>query len=179
MTAELFKLDAEHDFGTCLKCFETWYGKRDNTYMANETGAKRTKPWRFDLFSPDAGGYAGVALRFIELTERGEDGAMILCVPNNGALCGLRDDDVIETSCDISGGRCTPHRTPNPDPRAMELIRRVKSYERLASQAIVTRDRQAAIDCLMLHPLVNSYSLAKELAETYITHNADYIGGWR
>ena len=60
----------------------------------------------------------------------------------------------------------------------MELIRRVKSYERLASKAIVERDRQAAVDCLMLHPLVNSYSLAKEIAEEYIAHNAAYIDGW-
>ena len=54
----------------------------------------------------------------------------------------------------------------------------MKSYERLASKAIVERDRQAAVDCLMLHPLVNSYSLAKEIAEEYIAHNAAYIDGW-
>ena len=179
MTAELSVMDIEHDFDACLACFEKWYGKRDSSYMANETGARRTTPWKFDLSSPDAGGYAGVALQFIELTERGETGDMVLCVPNNGALAGLEDSDVIETTCTISGGVCTPHPTPNPDPRAMELIRRVKSYERLASKAIVERDRQAAVDCLMLHPLVNSYSLAKEIAEEYIAHNAGYIDGWK
>ena len=178
MTAELSTMDIEHDFDACLACFEKWYDKRDSSYMANETGARRTTPWSFDLTSPDAGGYAGVALRFIELTERGETGDMVLCVPNNGALAGLEDSDVIETTCTISAGTCTPHPTPNPDPRAMELIRRVKSYERLASKAIVERDRQAAVDCLMLHPLVNSYSLAKEIAEEYIAHNAAYIDGW-
>ena len=178
MTAELSTMDIEHDFDACLACFEKRYDKRDSSYMANETGARRTTPWSFDLTSPDAGGYAGVALRFIKLTERGETGDMVLCVPNNGALAGLEDSDVIETTCTISAGTCTPHPTPNPDPRAMELIRRVKSYERLASKASVERDRQAAVDCLMLHPLVNSYSLAKEIAEEYIAHNAAYIDGW-
>lgn len=178
MTAELSAMDIERDFDGCLKCFEKWYGKRDSSYMANETGARRTRPWHFDLTSPDAGGYAGVALRFIELTQQEEAGDMILCVPGGDALPGLEPDDVIEISCSISSGQVVPHIIQSPDPRAMELIRRVKSYERLASKAIVERDRQAAVDCLMLHPLVNSYSLAKELSETYIAHNADFIGGW-
>lgn len=45
----------------------------------------------------------------------------------------------------------------------LELIRRVKAYERLASKAIREKSRTAAIDCLTLHPLVNSYSLAVKL----------------
>ena len=60
----------------------------------------------------------------------------------------------------------------------MELIRRVKIYERYASRAIRNRNIEDAIDCLMVHPLVNSYSLAEELVEAYIKSNKDYIEGW-
>ena len=144
--------------------------------MANETGVRRDKPWRFDVFSPDAGGYAGVALRFIELIESGKTGSMILCAPNQGAIPGLMDDDIVEITCDISREGAKPHKVENADPRALELIRRVKSYERLAAKAIVHRDRQAAIDCLMLHPLVNSYSLAVKLADAYFELNAPFLG---
>lgn len=176
MTAELSEMDVDGDFEGCLACFEKWYGKREDAYMANETGVRRDKPWKFDVFSPDAGGYAGVALRFIELIESGQTGSMILCAPNQGAIPGLMDDDIVEITCDISREGAKPHKVDDADPRALELIRRVKSYERLAAKAIVHRDRQAAIDCLMLHPLVNSYSLAVKLADAYFELNAPFLG---
>ena len=175
MTAELSKMDIENDFDSCLACFEKWYGKREDAYMANETGVHRDKPWKFDVFSPDAGGYAGVALRFIELVETGTTGSMILCAPNQGAIPTLADDDIVEITCDISRDGAKPHKVEHPDPRALELIRRVKSYERLAAKAIVQRDRTAAVDCLMLHPLVNSYSLAVQLVDAYFALNAPFL----
>lgn len=175
MTEELSKMDIENDFDSCLACFEKWYGKREDAYMANETGVHRNKPWKFDVFSPDAGGYAGVALRFIELVETGTTGSMILCAPNQGAIPTLADDDIVEITCDISRDGAKPHKVENPDPRALELIRRVKSYERLAAKAIVQRDRTAAVDCLMLHPLVNSYSLAVQLVDAYFALNAPFL----
>ena len=175
MTAELSTMDIENDFEGCLKCYEKWYGKREDAYMANETGVKRDKPWTFDVFAPDAGGYAGVALRFIELAESGGIGTMILCTPNNGAIPGLNDDDIVEITCDVSRDGCVPHVMPAYDERALELIRRVKSYERLAAKAVVTGDRKAAIDCLVQHPLVNSYSLAVQLVDEYFELNRDYI----
>ena len=175
MTAELSQMDIENDFEGCLKCYEKWYGKREDAYMANETGVKRDKPWKFDVFAPDAGGYAGVALRFIELAESGGTGTMILCAPNNGAIPGLRDDDIVEITCDVSRDACVPHVMPAYDERALELIRRVKCYERLAAKAVTTGDRKAAIDCLTLHPLVNSYSLAVQLVDAYFDLNRDYL----
>ena len=61
---------------------------------------------------------------------------------------------------------------------AVELIRRVKNYERLASKAIREKSRAAAVQALTLHPLVNSYSLACALTDAYIAHNKDYCDGW-
>ena len=57
MTEELSAIDIDHDFEQGLKIFEKWYGKREDAYMANETGIHRDKPWTFDLYSKDAGGY--------------------------------------------------------------------------------------------------------------------------
>ena len=179
MTAELEKMDIDHDFEGCLAVFEKWYGRREDAYMANETGIRRNKAWKFDVYSEDDGGYAGVALRFIDLVESAEKGSMILCAPNRGAIPTLRDDDIVEITCDITREACVPHPVPNPDERALELIRRVKAYERLASKAIRERSRAAAIDCLTLHPLVNSYSLAVKLVDQFITLNAGYIDGWK
>lgn len=178
MTAELSRMDIENDFAGCLACYEKWYGMRENSYMANETGIRRTNPWTFDVFSQDSGGYAGVALKFIQIVRSGGSGSMILCVPNQGAIPGLLDTDIIESTCDITAAGAVPHRVEHPSPAALELIRRVKVYERLASRAIRNRSRAAAVDCLMAHPLVNSYSLASALADEYIRLNAAYSEGW-
>ena len=181
MTAELAQVDIDADFDRALAIYEKWYGRRENAYMANETGMKREKPWSFDVFSPDAGGYAGVALRYIELVQSGEKGRMILCAPNNGAIPTLEDDDVVEITCDITADECVPHRfAPGDIPAGnLELIRRVKYYERLAARGIVNRSRADIVECLTMHPLVNSYSIATDLADKYIELNKDFIDGWK
>lgn len=179
MTAELEKADIENDFETALGIFEHWYGERENNYMASETGIKRKEPWKFDIFGKDDGGYAGVALKFIEIAISGKTDSMILCVPNNGAIEGLLDSDVVEITCDIDKNGAVPHRFSKVDEQNLELIRRVKNYERLASEAIRTKSREKAIEALTLHPLVNSYSIAKELTDKYIEYNKEYTGEWK
>ena len=180
MTHELSGMDVEKDFDECLKVFEKWYGRREDAYMSGETGVKRDRPpYKFDLYAPDDGGYAGVALKYMRAKAGGGRDSMILCVPNEGAIPGLLDSDVVEISCDLEDGNCVPRKVENPGELQMELIRRVKLYERYASEAIRERSIDQAIDCLMVHPLVNSWSLAKALVERYIESNRDFIGGWR
>lgn len=179
MTAELSKMDIENDFEGCLEVFNKWYGMREGSYMASETGEKRTAPWHFDIYEEDDGGYAGVALKFIETAQSGTAGTMIMCIPNDGAINGLRDDDVVEITCDVNADGCTPHKIGEVDEQNLEIIRRVKIYERLASKAIREKDRASAIQALTLHPLVNSYTLACDLIDEYIEHNTEYSNGWK
>lgn len=179
MTEELSRMDVGNDFDNCLKVFEKWYGRRENAYMQNETGvASHKEPFRFAIDEKDEGGYAGVALKYIEVAQSGKTEEMILCVPNRGAIPGLRDDDVVEVTCAISPDGYVPQKIEDPGEIPMEIIRRVKIYERLASTAIRTRSRDAAVECLMVHPLVNSYSLARELVGQYLESNRDYIKEW-
>ena len=179
MNRELSGMDIQTDFDACLAVFEKWYGKRDAAYMANETGQKPHKPpFKFDLFSKDAGGYAGVALKYIEAQQSGKESKMIICVPHQGAIPGLLDGDVVEVSCTISQTGFKPDHFSHIDDLPMELIRRVKMYERLASKALRTNCKDTAIECLMMHPLVNSYSLAKSLCEQYFALNQDFTGAW-
>lgn len=179
MTKALREIDIDSSFEQAFEIFEHWYGVRENNYMASETGVKRTKPWRFDIFEKDSGGYAGVALKFIEIMQSGKPDSMILCVPNNGAIEGLAGSDVVEVTCDITPDGVIPHKFEGIDSQNLELIRRVKNYERLASKAIREKSRQCAIDALTLHPLVNSYSLAVELTDKYIELNKKYTGEWQ
>ncbi|MDD4080479.1 MAG: 6-phospho-beta-glucosidase [Eubacteriales bacterium] len=179
MQAEMAGLDPKKDFDRALEVFTKWYGVREAQYMASETGVKRgIPPWAFDPYAPDEGGYAGVALNFIDIQRSGKTDSMILTVPNAGAVDFLLDTDTVEVTCDITGGNCVPRKFPRvPDDQA-ELIRRVKYYERFGAQAIIRRDRHMAVKALMLHPLVNSYSLARRLADAYIELNVRYTGAW-
>ena len=88
-------------------------------------------------------------MNFIKIAQSGGVDSMILCVPNGGAINGLRDSDVVEITCDIKDG-----------------------------EAIRTKSRTKAIEALTLHPLVASYSLATALVDAYLEHNKDYIGAW-
>lgn len=180
MIDELSKVDVENDFENCLKIFEHWYGRRENAYMANETGApKKTKPYHFDIYEKDEGGYAGVALKYIRARLKGTESEMILCVPNQGAIPGLLDEDVVEVTCTLKKDALLPKKIKHPGGLQMELIRRVKMYERLASEALRERSVAKAVECLMVHPLVNSYSLAKKLVGSYLMSNKEYTEGWK
>lgn len=179
MTDELSKMDIENDFDGCLEVFSKWYGMREGSYMASETGVKRTTPWKFNIYEEDDGGYAGVALKFIETAQSGKKGTMIMCIPNDGSIDGLKDDDVVEITCDVDENGCTPHRIGIVDEQNFEIIRRVKIYERLSSKAIREKSKSSAVQALTMHPLVNSYSLAKELVDEYIELNKPYCGGWK
>lgn len=179
MTEALSKIDIDNNFDEAFKVFEYWYGIRENNYMASETGVKRQEPWHFNIYQKDFGGYAAVALNFIEIEQRKEKDSMILCVPNNGAIKELKDTDVIEVTCDITENGAVPHKFDNLDEQNIELIRRVKIYERLASKAIREKSVQCAVEALTLHPLVNSYSLAKKLVDEYLKLNKNYTGDWK
>lgn len=180
MTAQLRDMDVENSFEDCLAVFEKYYGMRENSYMASETGVKRENAWHFDPYSKDSGGYAGVALKYIEIMQSGKSDSMILCTTNNGAIEGLLDSDVVEITCDINpDGCCVPHKFTNIKPECFELIKRMKLYERDAAKAIVARNKKVAVSALMLHPLVNSYSLACQLVKEYVELNADFSGGWQ
>lgn len=178
MTEELSAIDIGQEFDKALAVFEHWYGERENNYMAAESGVKRQTKWRFDPLGKDDGGYAGVALNFMQIAQGGKPDSMILCVPNAGAIDGLADTDVVEITCDIVGGEAIPHRFGQVDEQNLELIRRVKMYERLSSEAIRTKSGTKAIEALTMHPLVASYSLATELVDAYLEHNKAYTGEW-
>lgn len=156
---------------------------RSATYMGNaEKPVPHAALHGSQAIQPDheahALGYAGVTLDCIEAIQTGTVHRTGLNVPNAGAIAGMCDDDVVEVTClvDASG----PHPVPIgeiPEPQYL-LTRTVKRYERIASQAILQRDRALAVQALFEHPLVGSFSLAKVLVDDYIAAHGDYLGRW-
>ena len=75
--------------------------------------------------------------------------------------------DIVEVTCRVSkNGIETVKQTDIP--AMCELyIRLIKHYERLTTEAVREKSEDKGVEALMLHPLVNSYSLAKKLIADY------------
>lgn len=182
MQDELAKLDPEKDFQPMLDIYAKYNHMREISYMAAESSVKRNESAapKFDLFSPEEGGYAGIALAFIQAKLTGTSSEMVLSVPNEGTADWLADDDVVETTCLIGPDGAFPKKDMKSIPdSAKVLVQTMKRYERLAAQSILEKDGTLAAEALTVHPLVNSYSLAKSLVSDYIKHNAGAFGDWR
>lgn len=182
MYNELACLDMEKDFDRAIGIYLKYYDKREQSYMAIESGSARgeTKKMVLDsgLNGVDDGGYAGVALNFIESYITGKRSEMVLLVPNNGSIEGLEDNDVVEITCHLDQKGAKPIKIGKVPEIIMNLIRQVKLYERLAVEAIKERNAEKAVTALMVHPLVNSYTLSRELVKEYIEAHKDFIGEW-
>ncbi len=131
------------------------YAERENAYFSIESGQRREKVWvppTLDEFiaSPDEGGYAAVALRFIRAARGGEPCRMVLSVPNDGAIRGLADDDVVEITCVIDREGAHPISVGEIGSFQLQQIQRIKSFERgrsKPSSVTAKRKRRALSTC--------------------------------
>jgi 6-phospho-beta-glucosidase len=181
MVEKLLQMDAGRDFDRMLALYGQITHRREADYMASESQVQRDEAStpRFDLYAPEEGGYAGVALRIIRAKTTGEKGEMSACVPNRGAVPWLEDSDVIEVMCELGKDGPVPKKADYRLPEgAKALIQTVKYYERTAARAIVQKDWLLARDALAAHPLVNSYPLAEALLNEYLDAYQSYTGGW-
>lgn len=178
MTEELGRIDVEKNFDEALRIYSKYYGERERMYMANETGISRGIPWSFDPKSRDDGGYAGVALRYMDIVASGRAQTMILCVPAKGAVPFAEAGDVVEITADVTRDAVVPHRFENIPEVNMRLLKAVKEYERRAARAILTGNREEAVKALKYNPLVASDTVSRKLTNTYIEYNKEYGGVW-
>lgn len=156
------------------------YAERENAYFSLESGQRREKTWNPPtleefLEKPDEGGYAAVALRFIRAARGGEPCRMVLSVPNNGAIGGLRDDDVVEITCQIDHEGAHPVSVGDVGEFQLSQLQRIKSFERGTIRAILERDETEAARALYLHPLVNDLQIATDLANAFFREYAQYL----
>ncbi|KKB11695.1 glycosyl hydrolase [Devosia geojensis] len=176
MNARLLpRLEAANDAGAALDLYFDYERERSGSYMR---GASQNGAGANGHSADDGEGYAGVALDVIEALSGGKRVRTGLNVPNAGAIEDLRDEDVVEVSCHVDACGIQPvHFGPMPE-RQSYLVKSVKNYERLTVEAIRRRDRLLAVDALVAHPLVLSYSRARPLVDGYLEAHAAYTGEW-
>jgi 6-phospho-beta-glucosidase len=176
LLARLREVDPVKNPEQGLEAYHDVMNRRSATYMAHARhGAPRTK---MEEIEEGDEGYAGVALGVVQAIATGELHYTGLNVPNNGAINGMKDDDVVEVSCWVDGNGIRPIKIGDVPESQYLLMRDVKRYERLASQAILQKSKQLATEALAQHPLVGSFPLAKKLVNDFLAAHADLVGTW-
>ncbi|HUT05062.1 MAG TPA: 6-phospho-beta-glucosidase [bacterium] len=94
---------------------------------------------------------------------------------NNGTISCLPSDCAIETNCVIDGTGAHPMTIGDVPLEIRGLLQAVKSYEELAVRAGVEGSRKLALQALVAHPLVPSFTVAKGLLDRILEANADYL----
>ncbi|MDF2542900.1 MAG: chbF [Herbinix sp.] len=170
MMKELKEMDMDADPEGALQVFLYYMAVREESYMSIETGSNEKKMIKKgNLEVPDGMGYAGVMLDCIEGLQSEEGYHLVLSVPNGSCIEDLNERDVIEVTCKVSKEGIVPVPIGNIPEHCYLLIRLLKHYEKLTVKAIQTKSKEVAIQALTLHPLINSYSLAKKLVDLYDT----------
>lgn len=166
--------------------------ERNATYMATELGGQHVVRIPLDVGSLGINalkqedrpievleGYAGVALNYIDAVRNSRAADLAINVPNHGALDFLQDDDIVEVTCLIDQNGARPVEIGSVPEDRLLLIRQVKRYERLTVDAVREKSTELAIMALLAHPLVGSYSLAKQLMADYKKAHQAYLADWK
>ena len=96
-------------------------------------------------------------------------------VPNQGQIPNLPVGAIVETPAISSGAGIQPLAVgPLPEGIA-ELCRREITVARLAVDAAVHGDRQAALQCLLLDPVVDDIEAAQAILEDYLESYRAYL----
>ena len=94
-----------------------------------------------------------------------------------GQVNGIRY--AVEVSCVVGRDGIKAKKIGAMPEAQAQLVHNIKRYERLAVRAIAERRKDLAVEALVAHPLVLSYSRAEPLVEQYIAAHQPFAGEWR
>jgi len=119
--------------------------------------------------------YSLAAVRLMASLHDARGDIQVVDMRNDGAVPGLPDDAVVETTAvvDADGAHPLPQRPLPPD--MLGLVQHAKAYERLAVRAACSGSRQDVVRALLANPLVGQYPLAAELADDLLAANKDHL----
>ena len=116
------------------------------------------------------------ALEMIEsIAGAGNHYHLALNLPNRGYITNLPPEGIVEVPGVVSGAGPQDLAVGSlPEPVA-ELLRREMAVGRLAVDAAVSGDRQAALQCLLLDPVIGDLDLAQEILDDYLETYRQYL----
>lgn len=125
--------------------------------------------------------YSTAAVGLISAMHNDKGETHILNVRNDGAVPDLPEDCVVEIPAVVGKGVVRPLPTAPLPPSIRGLVQAVKAYEELTVKAAVEGDARAALQALLAHTLVPSFSVAKGLWDAIKRAQRAYLpqfGAW-
>ncbi len=96
-------------------------------------------------------------------------------LPNEGQIVDLPYGATVETPVVVDGAGIHPvHVDALPGP-VTELLRRETAVGQLCVDAAVEGDRQKALQCLLLDPMITDIDTAKKILDDYLTSYEEYL----
>jgi alpha-galactosidase len=96
-------------------------------------------------------------------------------LPNTGQIANLPSGCTVETPVVVDGDGIHPvHVGTMPEPVA-ELLRRETMVAQLCVDASVEGNRQKALQCLLLDPVINDFEQAKQVLDDYLSSYKEYL----
>jgi 6-phospho-beta-glucosidase len=119
--------------------------------------------------------YSEAAAQLIASLVDGRGDIQVVDVRNDGALPGLAADDVVEIPARIDRDGAQPLPQAPLPPELLELVSRVKTYERLAVRAAVSGDPVMAQAALAANPLAGGPELAAQMLDAIVETNEQWL----
>ena len=116
------------------------------------------------------------ALEVVEnLAGAGSRYHLAVNLPNQGQIANLPEGAIVETPGVLNGaGVLGVAVGALPEPVA-ELCRRELAAARLCVDAAVTGDRQAALQCLLLDPVITDMDVARQILDDYLETYREHL----
>jgi 6-phospho-beta-glucosidase len=119
--------------------------------------------------------YSLAAVRLMASLHADTCDVQVVDMRNDGAIAGLPDDAVIETSAVVDASGAHPLAQRPLPPEMLGLVQHAKAYEHLAVRAACSGSRDDVVRALLANPLVGQYPLAAELAGSLLAANRHYL----
>ena len=155
---------------SALQTYRAYLNRRNASYMHLEGSGGSA----FDVPEVDwdpflgATGYHRIAVDTILALCSAEPRRLVLSVLNGTSIRDFAADDIVEVPCLVDRAGPRPMSAGSLPEVARGLAQSVKTYERLAIQAAISRDRPQAVLALFTNPIVADWSLAEKCADRLI-----------
>jgi len=96
-------------------------------------------------------------------------------LPNLGQIANLPPGATVETPIVVDGDGVHPVHVGEMPLQIAELLRRETTVAQLCVDAVVKGDRQKALQCLLLDPVITDIESAKQVLEAYLSEYKEYL----
>ena len=167
MNRDLFHKLGQAPDSQLVEIYENYLRARNASYFSIEATAGTARKEGQALYSQFAG-YERIATLVLQALHSDLTMPIPLTVRNNGALEDLEFSDAVELPCDVSSSGVKARKVGRAPDAVLDLLLRVKEYERLTVRASVNGSGEAALAALITNPLVGSKEVAGKVLSEYV-----------